>query len=262
MPRPVARPFVLVNMSMTADGKIATANRRVATFGSPRDLDHLYALRATADAVLCGAATVNSGEVTLRNGGARLTALRRRRGLSAEPLRVIVSGSGGLRPDAAVFRRGAAPVVVLVGAACPAARRRALEGAGGRVVVFGRREVDLPAALRWLAAEWAVRRLVCEGGGALNAAMFAAGLVDELHLTLCPFVFGGRAAPQVAEGLGATRLAEAAQLRLVSVRPNGDERFLVFRRAAPTVGPARASSSVKSHCSSTKQRRLPKKSHA
>lgn len=227
------RPFVLVNMSMTADGKIATANRRISTFGSPRDLEHLYGLRAGADAILCGAATVNSGDVTLRNGGARFTALRRRRGLAEEPLRVVASGGGTLRPDAAVFRRGTAPVVVLVGATCPANRRRALEKAGGRVAVFGRRAVDLPAALRWLHSAWGVRRLLCEGGGALNAALFAAGLVDELHLTLCPFVFGGREAPQLADGAGAATLAAAARLRLVSVKQHGGERFLVYRRAAP-----------------------------
>jgi hypothetical protein len=46
-------------MAMTADGKIATANRaRFTSFGSKRDLEHLYELRATADAVMCGARTV------------------------------------------------------------------------------------------------------------------------------------------------------------------------------------------------------------
>lgn len=216
---------------MTADGKIATANRRVSSFGSRRDLEHLHELRATAGAILCGAATVNSGAVTLRNGGARFTALRRSRGLAAEPLRVIVSGRGNLRPDAAVFRNGAAPVIVLVSKACLAARRRALEKAGGMVAVFGRRAVDLPAAMCWLRKEWAVRRLVCEGGGALNAAMFATGLVDELHLTLCPFVFGGRVAPHLADGPGAATLAAAAPFRLVSVKAHDGERFLVFRPA-------------------------------
>jgi hypothetical protein len=41
-------PFVFVNMAMAADGKIATANRAVHSFGSARDLNHLYELRATA----------------------------------------------------------------------------------------------------------------------------------------------------------------------------------------------------------------------
>ena len=58
IPRGAApRPFVLMNMAMTADGKIATANRVVSSFGSRRDQEHLYELRATADAVMAGART-------------------------------------------------------------------------------------------------------------------------------------------------------------------------------------------------------------
>ena len=49
-------PFVFVNMAMTADGKIATANRAGSSFGSARDREHLLQLRATADAVMAGAA--------------------------------------------------------------------------------------------------------------------------------------------------------------------------------------------------------------
>ena len=60
-------PFVFVNMAMTADGKIATANRAVHSFGSQRDLAHLYELRATADAVMCGARTVKISETILGN---------------------------------------------------------------------------------------------------------------------------------------------------------------------------------------------------
>ena len=54
-------------MAMTADGKIATANRAVHSFGSQRDLAHLYELRATADAVMCGARTVKISETILGN---------------------------------------------------------------------------------------------------------------------------------------------------------------------------------------------------
>ena len=64
-PEPSARPFVLINMAMTADGRIATANRAVSSFGSERDHEHLLELRATADAVMCGARTVESSVVTL-----------------------------------------------------------------------------------------------------------------------------------------------------------------------------------------------------
>ena len=62
-------PFVFVNMAITADGKIATANRAIHSFGSRRDLKHLYELRATADAVMCGARTVEISNTILGNGG-------------------------------------------------------------------------------------------------------------------------------------------------------------------------------------------------
>ena len=71
-PKPKVRspklPFVLVNMAMTADGKIATANRAVSSFGSARDHEQLLELRATADAVMAGARTVDSAAINLGPG--------------------------------------------------------------------------------------------------------------------------------------------------------------------------------------------------
>ena len=61
-------PFVFINMAMAADGKIATANRAVSTFSSKHDFEHLLELRATADAVMSGARTVNEQVVNLGPG--------------------------------------------------------------------------------------------------------------------------------------------------------------------------------------------------
>jgi riboflavin biosynthesis pyrimidine reductase len=98
------------------------------------------------------------------------------------------------------------------------------------VRVCGTREVDFRAALRWLQREWKVRRLLCEGGGELNDALFRAGLVDELHLTICPQVLGGRAAPTIADGRGSASLAAARPMQLKSMRRVGKELFLRFSR--------------------------------
>ena len=94
---PAERPFVLVNMATTADGKIATANRAVSTFGSARDHAHLLELRATVDAVMSGARTVDSAPVNLGPGAAKYRRQRLRRGLAEYNLRVIVSGSGEMQ---------------------------------------------------------------------------------------------------------------------------------------------------------------------
>ena len=143
---------------------------------------------------------------------------------------MIVSGSGSINPRARVFQLRFSPIVVLTTQRCPAKKRSRLADVADDVAVFGRGELELQAALSWLRRKWKVRRLLCEGGGELNDALFRAGLVDELHLTICPLVIGGRRAPTIADGEGFSRLAEAAQLKLRSTRRVGDELFLVFRR--------------------------------
>jgi riboflavin-specific deaminase-like protein len=225
-------PYVLVNMAMTADGKIATANRSVASFSSPWDHDHLLELRARADAVMAGARTVDSQAINMGPGPLKYRRRRLSRGLAEYNLRVIVTGSGTVNLDAEVFRKRFSPIIILTTAR---ARRRlaSLRAVAQEVRICGQREIDFRKALQFLHEKWGVRRLVCEGGAELNDAMFRAGLVDELHLTVCPRIFGGRRAPTIAGGDGVRSLARAARFRLKSARVIGDEMYLVFQRAAP-----------------------------
>jgi 5-amino-6-(5-phosphoribosylamino)uracil reductase len=74
-----------------------------------------------------------------------------------------------------------------------------------------------------------VKRLLCEGGGGLNELLFRHDVVDEVYLTLCPLLFGGRDAPTMADGKGVASLAEATRLRLKSLKRVGDELLLLYR---------------------------------
>ena len=216
-------------MAMTADGKIATANGAVSSFGSRRDQDHLLELRATADAVMDGARTADMNPINMGPGPAKYRRLRLRRGLAEFNLRIIVSGSGTVNPRAEVFRRRFSPIIILTTRRATAGRLKKLRAVATQVKICGATEIDFPRALRWLRQQWGIKRLLCEGGGELNDALFRAGLVDELHLTVCPRVFGGRTAPTIADGLGAVSLAKATRLELASARQQGDEMFLVYR---------------------------------
>ena len=221
-------PHVLINMAMTADGKIATANRTLSSFGSARDHAHLLELRATADAVMAGARTVDLNPINLGPGPARYRRRRIKNGLAEYNLRVVVSGSGSLNPRAALFKQRFSPIIVFTSQRASKARLKRLAALADEVKVCGAREINFRGVLTWLRRKWNVQRLLCEGGGELNSALFAAGLVDELHLTVCPNIFGGRRAPTIADGLGATTLAEATHLQLKSSRRVGDELFLVY----------------------------------
>jgi riboflavin-specific deaminase-like protein len=223
-------PFVLVNMAMTADGKIATANRAVSSFGSARDHEHLLELRATADAVMAGARTVDSAAINLGPGPAKFRRLRLKNGLMENNLRVIVSGNGSLNPAAEIFQHHFSPILVLTTGRASKARLRQLRAVADEVKVCGRQEINFREAFCWLRGKWGVKRLLCEGGGGLNDALFRAGLVDELHLMICPKIFGGRNAPAIADGRGFHRLAEALPLQIKSFKRIGNEVFAVFRR--------------------------------
>jgi riboflavin-specific deaminase-like protein len=215
-------------MAMTADGKIATANRAVSSFGSRRDQAHLLQLRATADAVMAGARTTDSNPITLGPGPVKYRRRRLRRGLAEFNLRIIVSRSGTVNPKAEVFQRRFSPIIILTTRRATASRLRELRAVATEVKICGTREINFPRALRWLREKWGIKRLLCEGGGELNDALFRARVVDQLHVTVCPKVFGGRTAPTIADGLGASSLARAAQLALVSARRHDDEMFFVY----------------------------------
>ncbi len=222
-------PFVLVNMAMTADGKIATANRAVSSFSSARDREHLLELRAAADAVMAGARTVDSARVNLGPGPAKFRHLRVKRGLAEYNLRVIISRSGSVDPNAEIFKHRFSPIIVLTTWQAGEARLKKLCVLADAIRICGEREINFRRAFCWLRERWKVKRLLCEGGGELNHALFRAGLVNELHLTICPKIFGGRDAPTIADGAGISRLADAARLKLRSFRRIGDELFLVYR---------------------------------
>ena len=177
---------------------------------------------------MSGARTVELSPATLGTGGAKYRRRRLKRGLREYNLRIIVSGQGSISPDAEIFKHRFSPIVILTTERASAAARRRLRALADEVKMCGRREINFRVALGWLRAKWGVKRLLCEGGGELNAALFRASLVDELHLTICPKIFGGKNAPTMADGKGFTKLADAAGLRLKSARRVGDEMFLIY----------------------------------
>jgi riboflavin-specific deaminase-like protein len=221
-------PFVYLNVATTADGKLAPTNRQFVPFSSKRDQELLIELRTRCDAVMAGARTVDSVSVNLGPGGKKYRDMRVKNGLNEYNLRVVVSGSGSLNPRADIFRHKFSPLIILITERAGKARIAQLRKLGAQVQAFGEKEFDFTAALRWLRKEWNVRRLLCEGGGGINGALFRENLVDEIYMTLCPIVFGGRNAPTMADGIGIESLKDATGLKLKSSTRVGDETYLVY----------------------------------
>jgi riboflavin biosynthesis pyrimidine reductase len=186
------RPFVYLNMVSSADGRGAIAGRTQA-LGSETDTLLLAELRTLADAVLIGSGTLRAEGYARLVGNPERVARRAAAGRPATPPAVLLSRSLDLPWDAGLFAASDQPVLIYTEAdAEPPATAAPLE-----VVRFV--ECTPAAALGDLRAR-GVRALLCEGGPTLNGALLAAGLVDELFLTIAPQITGEPEAIRIVEG--------------------------------------------------------------
>ncbi len=206
---------VVSNTAISLDGRINTRERRFTFFGSARDHARMSRLRSAADAVLVGGATFRNWPHPALPDAAD------RAGLRAPPWNVVVTRSLDV-PLVPEFLAEPAirPLFITRAEAVPrgfAAEVEAWSGSG-----------ELPIA--WIVERLAVRgveRLLVEAGGELLFQFLAADAIDEMHVTLCPFVAGG-AAPTLVDGAGFDR-ADVRRLALVASEVEGDEIFLHYR---------------------------------
>jgi riboflavin biosynthesis pyrimidine reductase len=189
-PTAEGRPGLRLNMVASADGATAVEGRS-GGLGGAGDRALFHALRALTDVILVGAGTVRAEGY----GPPRLpdeeVAARERRGQEPLPRIAVVTRSLGLDWGSPLFARPTSrPIVVAPADASPDRLDRAREVAD--VLLAGTGSVDLAGAFSLLGQE-GVRAALCEGGPALNGLLAAAGLVDELCLTVAPLLTAGDA---------------------------------------------------------------------
>jgi 2,5-diamino-6-(ribosylamino)-4(3H)-pyrimidinone 5'-phosphate reductase len=217
------RPFVYINMAMTADGKITSATREYPRLTTHHDRTNMDRLRAEADAILVGARTLRDDSPNLHVRSPEMQEYRRSLGKSDGLLKVLVTASADLDPASRTFEDvdGGGMIVATVD---EASEDRLARLAPAEIWKLGSRQVDLPRLLAKLHDERGVERLLVEGGGELNWAFARAGLVDEIFVTVAPWLLGGRDAPTLLEGDGFPMSGKRA-LRLIECRQQGDELY-------------------------------------
>jgi riboflavin-specific deaminase-like protein len=248
----MVRPYVLINVAATVDGKIDTIDRRGAAISSDADRQRVDALRASVDAVMVGSRTLLDEDPRLTVKSSSLRAERIARGEAENPAKVgVVSRPELLRADARFLTEGKARIILF----CPRAHDSAAEPApdqlgddalapsrqpgaqaltaspqpGVEIFRMGVGRVDLTAAMETLAS-LGIRRVLVEGGGTLNAELLRLGLVDEVQLFVAPRIFGGAAAPTLADGIGGL----SVRLTLRNVEAHADSGVLLRYKVEPS----------------------------
>jgi 5-amino-6-(5-phosphoribosylamino)uracil reductase len=166
-----------------------TVNGVSAGLGSPGDRRIFHILRALADVVLVGHGTASAEGYRGIEADSAVGRLRTRLGRPATAPIAVVSRRASLTTDSGLVTDAVSPTVLITCAAADPVRRAALADAGVTVLVCGEDDVDLRLALDRL-AELGHEQVLCEGGPALLHAALAAGVVDELDLSIAPALVG------------------------------------------------------------------------
>jgi len=222
-------PYVLLSAAVSLDGYLDDTGPERLLLSSPADFDRVDEVRASVDAILIGAGTIRADNPRLLVNSPERRAARVAAGQPEYPLKVTVSGSGDLDPDANFWHTGGEKLVFTTDKG--AERARTL-GLAADVVPLGP-DLDWRRLMEHLHDARGVRRLMVEGGGTIHTQLLQQGLADELQLVLAPLFVGDPDAPRLF-GPGAY---QAGRLRLTETRRIEDVVLMRYEPTAPGSGP-------------------------
>lgn len=218
------RPYTILSAGMSLDGYLDDGTEERLLLSGAEDFDRVDEVRAGADAILVGAGTVRHDDPRLLVRSPERIAARRRRGLSDHPLKVTVTARAKLDAEARFFTTGETAKLVY----CAADTVEMARGQLGHLatVIDGGAPLRMARVSEDLGAR-GVRRLMVEGGGQVHTQLLAAGLADELHLAVAPFLVGRPEATRFV-GPAAYPHGPERRARLVETRTLGDVVLLRY----------------------------------
>ena len=247
---PAARPFVIANFVSTLDGVVSFEIRgksggSTISGSNPADRFIMGLLRASADAVMVGAGTLHdvgtkslwTPEYVYPDAKHLYEEYRVNAQHKPEyPLLVIVSGSGRLELERAIFRTPAIRTVVITTAAGrdELTRRGATTLSSVEIHALNSNSGSIVprAILHLLRSRFGVKLLLHEGGPTLFGQFLAAEAIDELFLTLAPQIAGRKGdptRPAIVQGVDFVP-ASAPWFQIASVKEKGPNLYLRYRR--------------------------------
>ena len=207
------RPYVVVNVAMSADGKISTRERRQVKISGVQDFERVDRLKADSDAVMVGIGTVLADDPSLTVKSEERRTDRLHRGADEHPVRIVVDSTARISLEASILHKGAGKRIVTVSRRADPKKITALQKYA-TVIIAGEDEVDLSIMMDKL-GEMGIGRVMVEGGGTLIAGLIRAGLVNEIYTFIGNMIIGGKDSPTFVDGEGFLQESGFCRLTLI-----------------------------------------------
>jgi 2,5-diamino-6-(ribosylamino)-4(3H)-pyrimidinone 5'-phosphate reductase len=201
------RPKIILSAAISIDGKLATTTGD-SKLSSKKDLIRLHKLRSKVDAILIGKNTVKKDDPLLT--------VRYSKGKN--PTRIILDSSGTISSNSKILQTSNEIKTII--AVCKKITKKNLEKLEQfpiDVMVLGENQVNVKSLLQNLGRR-KIKTVLLEGGGSINWEFIKNNLVDELFITITPYILGGTDSISLVQGKGFDTILKSTKLRLKSVR--------------------------------------------
>ena len=190
-----SRPYVILSAAMTLDGKIGKNSTKIK-LSSKRDKIRVHKLRAKVDGILIGKNTLDTDNPMLSV----------RYVTGKNPVRILLDSHGTIKSSSKIIKSCSnIPTIIAVTNQISKKNLSRLEKFPLEVIKCGNVSVDVVKLLKILQKK-GIKKILLEGGGTLNWSFLKRRLVDELIITITPYILGGSDSVTLVEGSGFKKL--------------------------------------------------------
>ena len=215
------RPYIILSSAMTIDGKIASKT------GDPElsdetDWKDVHKLRTQVDAIMVGKGTILKDNPKLHIKFHDHTGY----------YRIVVDSNLTIPIDSNVisFQQEIYPTIICTTENVSINEIKKYEEKKVKVIRAGTKEnVDLKKLILLL-KDCGINTILLEGGGTLNWSFIKEDLIDEIRLTIAPWIVGGREAVSLVEGIGFDKMTEAPRFDLIDMKNRNNYIILRYKR--------------------------------
>ncbi len=212
-----SRPKVILSAAMSLDGKIATKTGD-SKLSSKQDKVRIHKLRSKVDAILVGSNTVKRDDPSLT--------VRHTKGKN--PLRIILDSKANIDQKSQIIKTcKKIPTIIAVSKKATKKNIDKLKKFPLEIIITGNKLVNIKNLLRILSKK-KIKTLLVEGGGTVNWEFVKQGLVDEIIITITPYIIGGKNAITLVDGEGFSLIQKATKLKLKKNWRVGNEIVLHY----------------------------------
>jgi 2,5-diamino-6-(ribosylamino)-4(3H)-pyrimidinone 5'-phosphate reductase len=211
------KPYIILSAAMTIDGKIASKSGD-PDLSDEQDWKEVHKLRTQVDAIMVGKGTILKDDPKLHIKYYEHNGYHR----------VILDSSLSIPISSKVitYRPEVYPTIICTTENVDQKKIKQFEKKNVAIVTSGReKRVDIQALLPRL-YDLGIKSILLEGGGTLNWGFVELGLINEMRLTIAPWIIGGETAVSLVEGIGFERMKNALKFDLISV--NARENYVTL----------------------------------